>query len=156
MAYWFDASTGAFYDDRIHGQMPAGVARITPARHRELLEAQSAGKRIVSAATGAPQIARMTLAGARAAKDAAAAVEAERRILAIASMARQSNDNALLALFAIDGGEWAPEHDAARARRIAIDAIRIALGALEARIDRLAGAALAALDPADPAHWPQD
>jgi len=81
--------------------------------------------------------------------------EARRRILAIASLERQANDNAAIAL---TGSAWAqsPEATAARDRRTRIDAIRAASNAIEAVIARMPAANLKAFDASTHPLWPSE
>lgn len=52
----YSASTRGFYDDSIHteDQIPSDAMEITSEQHRELLSAQSTGKRIVPNVDGLP------------------------------------------------------------------------------------------------------
>jgi hypothetical protein len=93
------------------------------------MEGQSQGRQIVADARGRPTLAPVRPRPSKTCAQAnrALAAEAERRILALASLARQSNDNALIAQAALAYAEGTlpPEGLAdALARRAAIDALR--------------------------------
>jgi hypothetical protein len=156
MLFW-SASTTHFYHRDIHGQaVPADAVTVTPARHRALLDGQRSGRDIIVGADGKPTLTpalRMTAALAREYAGIDIRVEARRRILAVASLEQQSNDNAVLALhtLAMATGD---EFDAALGRRSMIDAIRAASNALEAKISAWSAAALDNLNVRDDAHWP--
>ncbi len=147
----YSATTGGFYHAAIHGDaLPADAVVISEARHRELLDAQAAGRRIVAGAKGRPELAtERAPTKAQLLERATAAIKAEarRRILAIAGLERQANDNAAIALHST-------EFDAACTRRAAIDAVRAASNALEARIASWSAASLTAFDAGAEAHWP--
>lgn len=52
---FYSKNTGGFYDAAIHGEnIPTDAVGITPAKHAELIVAQSAGQRIVGDADGYP------------------------------------------------------------------------------------------------------
>ncbi len=52
MSKYFSASTGGFYDDAIHAQMPDDAVAITEEQHAALLAGQSNGQRIVAGENG--------------------------------------------------------------------------------------------------------
>ena len=54
MGLHYSASTRGFYDDAIHGTLPADATPITAQAHANLLAAQSAGKVIEPDASGLP------------------------------------------------------------------------------------------------------
>jgi len=88
--------------------------------------------------------------------------EARRRILAIASLERQANDNAAMAL-ASAVLRIGAKHDvlddivtAAINRRERIDAIRAASNAIEAVIARMPAANLKAFDASTHPLWPRE
>ena len=55
---FYSKSTGGFYASEIHGDnIPADAVEITNEEHRELIEGQSQGKRIVADANGFPVLA---------------------------------------------------------------------------------------------------
>ncbi|WP_150126838.1 hypothetical protein [Sphingomonas panacis] len=158
MIIW-SPSTGHFYHTEIHGEdVPADGVSITSHRHRTLLDGQRSGRQIAAGADGKPTLTpaiRVTTATLRQHAGMDIRVEARRRILAVASIERQSNDNALFGLYAnklIDKQAF----DEALARRLRIDAIRAASNTLEAKIATWAAAALGKLDVTDPAHWPAE
>lgn len=153
--------TGQFYHiERNAGSMPDDAVIITHGRHAELLAGQGAGRRIIAGQDGRPQLAPLRKPTAGALRGLAIADtkrEAARRITAIASIEKQSNDNALIALAALTpDAERAGALAAAIDRRRRIDAIRSGSDAIEARIASWSAAALARFDPADPALWPAE
>jgi hypothetical protein len=86
----------------------------------------------------------------------ALAAEAERRILALASLARQSNDNALIAQAALAYAEGTlpPEGLAdALARRAAIDALRATATRIADQIATMPASNLTRFDAASPRLW---
>lgn len=145
MAIYYSAATPGFFDDSIHADLPADVVKITPTRHRELLEAQGEGAAIIADDKGKPRIDRptVTIAARRAALVRAVKRQAARRIEAVSPLWRQLND------------QRAPSQEGDR-RFAAIDAIRAASDAIEADIAAAAGDALATIDPAAHPLWPQD
>ncbi|MEG3182124.1 hypothetical protein [Sphingomonas sp. LT1P40] len=154
---FFSATTGGFYDPAVNTAIPTDAVRVTRHRHAELLAARSAGQRIVADAKGRPQIrpVKVTLDQHRAAAVRAVKDEARRRILAIASLERQANDNAALAL-AAGFIELSTEGLAARDRRVRINAIRAASNAIEAIITTMPASNLTAFDAAAHPLWPKD
>jgi len=152
-------STGHFYHEAIHGEtVPHDAVKLTHRQHKTLLDGQRAGRQIVAGTDGKPTLTpaiRVTAAMLRKHAGMDIRAEARRRILAIASIERQSNDNAVFALRAL-GLDAPGTFDAALARRQRIDAIRAASNALEAKIATWAAAALGKLDVTDPAHWPAE
>lgn len=149
----FSPSTGAFYHTDLHGEaMPADAVPVSEQTHAALMRAQGSGAEIVAGPGGAP-IAR------KPAQDRATLLglairrvnsEARRRILAVATLERQSNDNAALAL-----GPNDPDYDSAFARRLKINAIRAAANVLEGDATSLDPAALRVFDPRHSTRWPQ-
>jgi len=79
--------------------------------------------------------------------------EARRRILAVASLERQSNDNTLFALRATDLSDT--ELAGALNRRMRINALRAASNLAEATIADWAPAALTAFDATAATWWPE-
>ncbi|SDA21600.1 hypothetical protein SAMN03159340_01467 [Sphingomonas sp. NFR15] len=158
MLHW-SPSTGHFYHAAIHGEnVPDDAVTITEARHRVLLDGQRVGRKIIAGADGKPTLTAPVRATTTMLRQDAVIdirVEARRRILAVASIERQSNDNAVFALRAL-GLDAPGTFDAALARRQRIDAIRAASNALEAKISTWAAAALGRLDVTDPAYWPAE
>lgn len=150
MAKFFSASTGGFYDDKIHRALPADAVPISDQRHLELLEGQSSGKIISADASGAPRLLNppaRPIAERRRLAIRFVKREAERRILAVAPIWRQLNDARDLPASAGD------RRQAIEARFAAIDAIRAASDAIEARIAGMGAADLAAFDPAADHLW---
>jgi hypothetical protein len=158
MILW-SAATGGFYRRDLHraDTIPADAVEITAARHRELLEAQSAGAPIVPGADGRPttrrprsRVAELRDRAVRAAKR-----EAGRRILAIAPLWRQANDNAAIALAALQltAGGATVDFLPAVERRRAVDRVRAASNALEMAIGAMTRAELAVFNPAAEVHW---
>lgn len=133
---FYSPSTGGFYDEAIHGDaIPADAVKITAKRHAALLAAQAEGATIVAGAKGpVAKVERMTAADWRAKRARELKAAARRRILAIATLEQQSNDNAELALAALqmnaEGGcriDFAP----ALERRRKIDELRACCNQLE-------------------------
>lgn len=159
----YSPSTSGFYHIAMHGSIPADAVTITSRRHRELLAGQAEGRRIFAGANGAPAIS--PIAKPRRADLIALAVadikrEARRRILAIASIERQANDNAAIAMRALAGPGQDPtdaeqaEIDAAINRRRRIDVVRAAGNALERNIAGWSAGGLSAFEAAADRHWP--
>lgn len=151
---FFSPSAAGFLDDAVHSSIPADAVTVSTAEHAELVAARSTGATLQvrdGRVVAVPR--RLTLAERRDRCAAIARADARQRILAIADQDRQSNDNALMALAALDG-DRSPELAAALDRRAAIDAVRAACRTLEANIATGTGAALAALDPTHAGHWP--
>lgn len=151
-------STGHFYHAGLlisHGDaVPADAIPITDRRHRELLEGQGQGRTIRAGRSGKPELTPAPRATRELLLERAIAdikIEARRRILAIASLERQSNDNALMATATGYAGELA----AAQSRRARIDALRAASNLAEATIADWASAALTAFDAAAATWWPE-
>lgn len=153
---FFSPSTGGFYDPAIHRVLPDDAVRISKARHAELIAARSAGKRVVADSAGRPVIkaAKPNLEQLRAGAVAAVKIEASRRILAIASLERQANDTAAIALEAFAGA--GTDIDGALDRRARIDAIRTASNAIEAQVARMPTSNLTAFDPSSHPLWPEN
>ena len=156
---FFSPSTGGFYDPAIHRTLPADAVRISRARHAELIAARSAGKSIVADAKGRPAIkaTRLSLEELRARAVAEIKGEARRRILAVASLERQANDSAAIALAAFAGGAAdIDEASDALDRRRRIDRIRAASNAIEAIVARMPASNLTAFDPSSHPLWPEN
>lgn len=161
MGLFFSPSAGGFFDTTIHGFMvPVDAISITTEEHQRLLAAQAEGKRICADAQGRPQAVAEPapdLAALRSRAIRLARTAARRRILAIAPLERQSNDNADIALQALQiaqAGHTTIDTAAAIDRRARIDLVRAASNQLEAAIAGMNARALAQLDPAAPSHWP--
>lgn len=139
-------TTGGFYHAEIHGDgVPDDAVPITALRHKQLLAGQAAGRAIVAGADGKPESAPAvveTAASLRAYAIIDIKAEARRRILAIASLERQANDNAALAMR--DWTKPGPSQEVAAAmeRRARINAVRAASNQIEATVATLTGAAL--------------
>jgi hypothetical protein len=148
-------STGHFYHAELHGEaVPDDAIAITDRRHRELLEGQGKGRKIRLGSGGKPELSPAPRATRELLLERAIAdikIEARRRILAVASLERQSNDNALMAIATPDPAELA----GARARRARIDALRAASNLAEATIADWASAALTAFDATAATWWPE-
>lgn len=152
---FFSPSTRGFYRKEIHGEnMPADAVEITDKRHAKLLREQREGREIVHTEKGPagkahkPQRPQMLELCARRVKR-----EARKRILAVASIERQSNDNAELAIAALSrGGTGA--HFPALARRERIDAIRAASNAIESELSSLTADELVTFNAARSPLWP--
>ena len=148
----YSPTTGGFYHAQVHADRPADAIAVSKSRHAALIAAQESGCRI-EMIDGAPTAVPPAQPGADVARSRAVAViraEAQRRILAIASIERQSNDNAALAIAALSG-HLSDQAAAALERRVAIDAVRAASDAIEQRFD-----AGETLDPHDPSLWPTE
>lgn len=151
----YSPATGGFYDKRIHTAIPDDAVTVTAATHARLMRAQARGMAIV-ARDGKPRLARPAdrpVATQR--EDALAAIDgaARARILRIASLAQQSNDNAALAIAALTGA-LSDEAAAALDRRTRIEAVRIAARIIRAHLADADAATLAAFDAADSSYWP--
>lgn len=150
----YSALTGGFYHIGIHSRLPHDVVAVSVATHARLMRAQAAGGRIVPR-NGRPAIARasedaigLQHAAARAQIDN----EARKRIIAIASLEQQSNDNAALAIAAL-AGELSEEASAALDRRTRINAVRAASNALEAQLATLSSDQLVDFDATGDLLW---
>ncbi len=162
----YSATTGGFYHAGLHaGAIPDDAIPITERRHRELLAGQGTGRAIVASTSGAPELAaapRLTVARQREIALRAIKNEARSRILAVATIERQTNDNAVIAMRGLATPTDQPTDaelaaiTAAIARRRRIDAIRAASNTLEATIANWSAAALAKFKADDAAHWPKD
>lgn len=149
----YSASTGGFYHTDLHGEaIPADAVAVSEQAHASLMIAQGRGAEIVAGPDGAP-FARMpwqdreTLVGLAMRRIKS---EARRRILAVATLERQANDSAALAL-----GPNDPEFAQALARRLKINAIRAASNVLEGDASDLDPAALRVFNPAHSTRWPK-
>ena len=143
MAIYYSATAHGFFDSAIHTVVPEDAVQIRPARHRQLLAAQSEGAKIEADASGRPRIRHPLADEKRAALLRQAKREAARRIDAVAPIWRQMNDMR------------APGPDA-DARFAAIDAIRAASTLIERQIASASADRLAALDIAAHDAWPKD
>lgn len=161
MPIFYSAASNGFFDDRVHRSLPDDAVAITAERHTELLALQSAGKVIQPGRNGHPTARAIvsTIEKRRAAAIVSIKAAARTRILAISDIERQSNDNALIAGFALQLATGVGDIDEkqasdAVARRAAIDAIRAASNALESTIVTLSAADLAEFDANAAPHWP--
>jgi len=156
---FYSASAGGFFHEINHETLPADAVRVAALRHAELIAAQATGRRIVANDKGRPVLEPVKAPSvdelrARAVADLQA--EASRRIYAVASIERQSNDAALIALAALAaaGGAPAPEGFAdALGRRAAIDAIRAACRRAADLVARMPSANLAYFDATAERLW---
>lgn len=155
MAIRWSPSTGGFYHSAINaGSIPADAVRITDKLHAELLAGRATGRTIVAGAQRKPELAPAApIEAGRILTSVIAAIkrEARSRILAIASLERQANDNAAIAMKVLGGSGAVGQ---ALDRRDRIDAIRAASNALEAEIATWSPAALSTFDASAAAHWP--
>jgi hypothetical protein len=150
MSIHFAPATASFHDARL-GPLPDGAVAIDAATHARLLAARTAGATIATGADGLPvaiKPAAPSLDDRRARASALVKAEATARILAVAPLWRQLNDWRDMAL------ATGAALTAIEARFAAIDAVRAASDALEARIAVAGPRALAKLDIAAPSHWP--
>lgn len=154
---FYSPSTRGFYTKQIHGRsIPADAIEISNEHHQRLILAQAQGHGITHAKGAVmavhphaerDDLLEVTRAGVKR--------EARKRILRIASLERQSNDNAVLALAALkrvksDSNEFV----AAMERRQKIDAVRAASNRIE---EGLAGHSHGELQSFKPelAAWPE-
>jgi hypothetical protein len=154
---YFSPSVPGFYDTAIHTpeMIPADAIRVTARRHRDMIAGQCAGRTILIGASGKPELSPIRKPTREQLLRAAVGnikAQASKRILAIASLEQQANDNAAMAMAALAGKATA-EADAARLRRMAIDAIRLTSNSLEDMIATWAAAALSKFDAGANAHW---
>lgn len=150
---FYSPSTRGFYVEAVHGRdIPADAVKITNRRHQELLLAQAQGHEIVPTSAG-PEVHHAESGPEVLLARAVSRVkrEARRRILAIASLEQQSNDNAALALAVLAGDSTASLP--ALERRQKIDAVRAASNAIEAGLADLKVTQLATFNAAS-AAWP--
>ena len=141
---YYSAARRGFFHAATHATLPDDAVRISRLRHRQLLDAQAQGRTIVANDKGRPVLAPVvppSLEQLRGQASAAVNVEAGRRILAVATLERQTNDNALIAQAALAAATGTPAPAGlaeALARRAAIDAIRAAIDAIRAASNRIA------------------
>lgn len=133
-------STNGFY---LEGDknVPNDAVPVTARRHKQLLEAQARGARIVGDPAGSGPVAVLPTADRTAIK-AAVKREAGRRIEAISPLWRQLNDQR-------------EPSEAAAARFAAIDAVRAASAAIEDMVDQAKVSAIATFPVADNPLWPE-
>ncbi len=161
MSLFYSASRAGFFDDDIHKVLPPDAQPITTAEHADMLAAQSAGARIEGDSRGRPVARKLILAldTRRTIAVSETKIEARRRIVAIATLEQQTNDNALIARAALSSAGLAAAVDPAPlakalARRTAIDAIRDASDTIEEAIAAMNARTLTALDVTANTHWP--
>jgi len=156
---YYSAARRGFFHAATHPTLPDDAVRISRLRHRQLLDAQAQGRTIVANDKGRPVLAPIvppSLEQLRAQASAAVNAEAGRRILAVATLERQTNDNALIAqaALAVATGTPAPAGLAeALARRAAIDAIRAASNRIAATIAQMPAANLTDYDATAERLW---
>lgn len=152
---FFSSSTGGFYDPAINHDIPDDAVRISRERHGELIAGRAEGKVIVLDRKGRPMIREPRIGADQLRARAVASVKAEarRRILAVASLERQANDAASIAIEAFAGA--GTDLEGALDRRHRIDAIRAASNAIEAQIERMPAANLTAFNPSTHSLWPE-
>lgn len=153
---FFSPSSGGFYDPAISRDIPADAVRISRERHGELIAARAAGKLIAPDRKGRPMIRepRIGVDQLRARAIASVKAEARRRILEVASLERQANDAATIAIEALAGA--GTDLEGALDRRCRIDTIRTASNAIEAQIERMPAANLTSFDPSTHPAWPDN
>lgn len=160
MGLFYSPSAGGFFDTAIHGfGIPADAVSISADQHRALLNAQAEGRSICHDDQGRPFAARASKPKLEERRKGALGrirSEARRRILAVASLEQQANDNAAIALHALQiaqTGASTIDASSALERRTRIDELRTASNLLESAIGGMDAKAIAALDIASPAHW---
>ncbi|WP_267382601.1 MULTISPECIES: hypothetical protein [unclassified Sphingomonas] len=163
MSFHYSAANASFYHADIHHALPDDAVPISAREHARLLAGQASGRSIVAAPNGRPTLSRSAapkLDQLRAGAVRAVKREARRRILAVATIERQSNDNAAIALAAVANLLGIVHDDrevtmAALRRRAAIDAIRAASNRIETTIAKANADDLAALDVMTLPLWPE-
>lgn len=144
MTLFYSPALRGFYDDRIHGEIPADAIEITAADHASLIAGQSAGRQIVPGPGGAPVLAEIvapTEAELLAARRAAMVVSRfQARAALLGAGLLEAANAAVAAADPIVQIAWA---DAQEFRRTSptIAALGAALGLTEAQIDDLFAAA---------------
>lgn len=156
---YYSAARGGFFHAANHATLPEDAVRVARLRHRQLLEAQAQGRQIVANDAGRPVLAPVvqpSLEQLRAQASAAVNREAARRIKAVATLERQTNDNALIAQAALAAATGAAQPAGlaeALARRAAIDAIRAKSNRLAALIAQMPAANLTNFDATADRLW---
>lgn len=157
--YLYSASANAFFDRDLHGdQAPADAVPISVARHARLLALQAAGSVIGPDGDGRPSAHRHRVSEAARRRHliARGKREAARRIDLLSPIWRQCNDNADLAVAAVQlaaSGATTIDTGPAMARRAAVERLRARSDAIENAVRALAPAEFAEFDPADDVHW---
>ncbi len=145
----FSPSTGGFYHAAVNRDVPDDAVPVSERYHAGLMRQQEAGRRIV-AMGGRPAIGPLPEQSGEALRARAVVrikAEASARILVIASLEQQSNDNAALAVAAL-AGALSDQAAAALDRRGRIDAVRDASNRIEATLAALSVAELIDFDAA--------
>lgn len=156
---YYSAERGGFFHAANHATLPDDAVRVSRLRHRQLLDAQAQGRQIVANDKGRPVLAAVvppTLEQLRTQATAAVNREAARRIKAVATIERQTNDNALIAQAALAAATGAPAPTGlaeALARRTAIDAIRATSNRIAATIAQMPAANLTDFDATAQRLW---
>jgi hypothetical protein len=154
---YYSAARGGFFHEANHADLPEDAVRIPALHHARMMEGQSQGRQIVADARGRPTLSPVKaprLEDLRA--QANRALAAGRAPIAVASLARQSNDNALIAQAALAyaEGKVPPEGLAdALARRAAIDALRARATRIADQIATMPASNLTRFDAASPILW---
>jgi hypothetical protein len=155
-------SPAGFFHRDVHRVIPVDAVPVSAAVHARLLDGQARGKEIVAGPGGRPILADPGTRSPEERRQRARRQlrrETRRRILAIASLETQANDNSALALaaFAIaSAGATTIDTAAAIGRRTRIDAIRAAGAAIGAVLEQVADSDLATFDPTADHHWPDE
>ncbi|WP_168556299.1 hypothetical protein [Novosphingobium sp. SG720] len=156
---YYSAARGGFFHAANHATLPDDAVRVSRQRHRQLLDAQAQGCQIVPNDKGRPVLAPVappSLEQLRAQATAAVNREAARRIKAVATIERQTNDNALIAQAALAAATGAAQPAGlaeALARRAAIDAVRAASNRIAALIAQMPAANLTDFDATAERLW---
>lgn len=156
---YYSAAHGGFFHAANHPVLPDDAVRISRLRHRELMDAQSQGRQIVPNDKGRPVLAPIvppSVEQLRTRATAAVNAEAGRRITAIATIERQTNDNALIAQAALAAATGAAQPAGvaeALARRTAIDAIRVTSNRIAALVAQMPAANLIDYDATAARLW---
>ncbi|WP_168554002.1 hypothetical protein [Novosphingobium sp. SG720] len=156
---YYSAARGGFFHAANHQQLPDDAVRVSRLRHRHLMEAQAQGRQIVANDKGRPVLAPVvppSLEQLRTQASAAVNLEAARRIKAVATIERQTNDNALIAQAALAAATGAAPPAGlaeALARRAAIDAIRAASNRIAALIAQMPAVNLTDFDATAERLW---
>lgn len=158
MSTFYSATTGGFYHRQLHAELPADAVAVSAREHSRLLAGQAEGRTIV-ARHGRPVLAAAAAARVSDVRDRLAGLtarETRTRILAVASLVRQFNDTAEIAMAALQvatAGATTIDTQGAIDRRVRIDGL-LTIGAdLQQRIAKMPARDLADFDPTDPTHW---
>lgn len=151
----YSAATGGFYHVGVHAEIPPDAVAVPADRHAQLMRAQQEGARIAPGRGGRPTSVgaeQLPLDELRSAAIARVDASARARILAIASLEQQSNDNAALAVAALVGA-LSEEASAALARRGRIDAVRECAARAKLLVEGREAAWLASFVAEEPELW---